>query len=138
MLDNSGTPLGWHSKWKADGRLEANSAAVISHEQFCKVIQTLACYDQLNCANIAAAEMCMRYVMLTEERLKEKFSAASSDLGEEVHLFEGSRNRANLCISPALSAWIADQLKEETLVLKERRKAREERQLARPKKGAKD
>ncbi|CAK0894777.1 unnamed protein product [Prorocentrum cordatum] len=45
--------------------------------------------------------------------------------------------RGNLCIMPALAEWIASELSKGYSVMKERRKAREERVLARPKKGPK-
>ena len=46
---------------------------------------------------------------------------------------------SHLCICPALSAWTAQQAAQESAVLKERRKAREERALLKPepKKGGK-
>ena len=45
--------------------------------------------------------------------------------------------RGELCICPLLSEWIAKELQKESAVMKERRKAGEERVLARPKKGGK-
>ena len=38
-----------------------------------------------------------------------------------------------MCIDPALSEWVAKEVAKESVVMKERRKAREERALARPK-----
>jgi hypothetical protein len=39
--------------------------------------------------------------------------------------------RGNLCVCPALQDWISEELRKESAVLKERRKAREERSLLR-------
>lgn len=137
MLHQSGTPLGWHSKWKSDGKLQASEHLVIVHEQYCKFIQTMICYDQLNGANCACGELIMRQLMLVEERLKDRFTSASSDAADEAHLFGADLSRANLCIAPALSEWVAEEVRKESLVLKERRKAREEHALSRPKANAK-
>jgi hypothetical protein len=40
--------------------------------------------------------------------------------------------RGSLCICPELSAWIAGELSKESAVMKEKRKAREERALQKP------
>ena len=79
----------------------------------------------------------MRQVMLSEERLKDNFGSHAPDGFEEFHLYSGRRDRFALCIDPALSDWVAKEVAKESSVMKERRKAREERALARPKKGAK-
>ena len=41
------------------------------------------------------------------------------------------------CICPALTDYLADEARKDTAVMKEMRKAREERNLAKPKKDAK-
>ena len=48
------------------------------------------------------------------------------------HIYAGTATRAGLCISPKLQEWVAQELSKESAVLKERRKAREERQLRKP------
>eukprot|EP00973_Karenia_brevis_P036960 5095702-Karenia_brevis.AAC.1 len=40
MDENGGTPLGWHAKWRADGKLQATDAGVATHELACKMLQT--------------------------------------------------------------------------------------------------
>ena len=44
MLENGGTPTGWHSKWRADGKLQSSDPGVIVHEEFCRMIQPQLCY----------------------------------------------------------------------------------------------
>ncbi len=96
----------------------------------------MACYDQLNMFNNGAAEIVARQLQLIEEKYKEKLLTAHGDAGEDSHLFMGTRGtRGGLCVCPDLQAWIAGELQKESAVLKERRKAREERTLARPKGG---
>ena len=135
MLENGGTPTGWHSKWRADGKLQSSDPGVIVHEEFCRMIQTQMCYDQANSANLASSEQMMRQLMLIEEKFKDRFVGnGSHELSEEAHLDGGHMQRANICVSPPLSEWVAEEVRKEHVVLKERRKAREERALARPKK----
>ena len=135
MLENGGTPIGSHSKWGADGKLQSSDPGVIVHEEFCRMIQTQMCYDQANSANLASSEQMMRQLMLIEEKFKDRFVGNSSqELSEEAHLYGGHTQRANVCVSPSLSEWVAEEVRKEHVVLKERRKAREERALARPKK----
>ena len=137
MLNQSGTPTGWHTKWRSDGKLDPSSHLIAFHAVCCQVVETMMSYDQLNAVNLASGELVMRQIMLTEERLKDKFSASSPDGFDEFHLYSGRRDRYALCIDPSLSEWVAREVAKESVVMKERRKAREERALARPKTKAK-
>jgi hypothetical protein len=51
---------------------------------------------------------------------------------QDARIFTGEAQRGGLCISPKLQEWVANELKIESAVLKERRKAHEERALAKP------
>ena len=77
MANQGGTPTGWHSEWKSDGKLDASSHIVAFHGVCCQMIETLLCYDQLNGVNVATGELLMRQVMLAEERLKGRFGNQS-------------------------------------------------------------
>ena len=129
------TPLGWHSQWKASGRLQDHEANVQQHESACRVLETSLCYDQINIATLASFELISRQLQIAEERLSHRFEDPSSDLVQEDYfLMSGAPHKSHLCVSPELRAWIAKERGQEASVLKERRKAREERLLARPKK----
>eukprot|EP00973_Karenia_brevis_P003209 442771-Karenia_brevis.AAC.1 len=67
MAENGGTPLGWHAKWRADGKLQATDAGVSTHELACKMLQTMCCYDQLDVGNLASAEIMARQLQIVEE-----------------------------------------------------------------------
>ena len=137
MANQAGTPTGWHSKWKSDGKLDSSSHIVVFHGTCCQMVETLLCYDQLNGSNIAVGEQMMRQIMLSEERLKDRFGSQAPDGFDEFHLYSGRQDRYALCIDPALSEWVAKEVSKESVVMKERRKAREERALTRPKKQGK-
>lgn len=133
MLEHGGTPRGWHRRWQSDMRFNAADSGVSLHEACCLMLEAMASYDQLNCANLAAAEHAARQIQLVEERWKNR-AIGTAEVQEqhlEFHLFAGTGTRGHLCISPELSEWISDELKRESAINKERRKAREERALAR-------
>ena len=52
----------------------------------------------------------------------------------EAHLFTGVSSRQSLCVCPLLAKHVSEELAKESSILKERRKAREERGLAKPSK----
>lgn len=110
---------------------------VAPHEAACLILEAMCSHDQLNCANLAAAEHAARQVQLTEERWKER-ATGSVDAHEqhlEFHVFAGTSTRSHLCICPEFAEWISDELRRESAINKERCKAREERALARSSSG---
>ena len=80
-------------------------------------------------------------IQTIEERFKDRFFAGGGgDNTRDYFLMSGASESSQLCICPALSSYVADEARKEVAVLKERRKAREERSLLKPapKKGGKD
>jgi len=55
----------------------------------------------------------------------------------DYHIMSGLKNRSALCICPELRSYMSLETAKESAILKERRKAREERTLAHPKGKAK-
>ena len=88
-------------------------------------------YDQVNLPNLAAAEALCREIQVQEERYADRV-ASRTEWGEERSIFSGQETHGNLCICPELKKWAGQILSERNLINKERRKAREERGLARP------
>jgi len=140
MLEHGGTPRGWHRRWMAEPRLSQVDKGVDVHELACIALEALCCYDQINAPNLASAEHLCRQLQLVEERYKDRRpgSFEGHDAEADFHLYAGSETRGILRVAPALSKWVAEQLQCEAAVAKERRKACEERALARPKKGPND
>ena len=135
MREHGGTPRGWRRRWQSEMRLQSTDGGVLLHETCCQFLESLCCFDQLNAPNLAAAEHACRQLQAVEERWKDRVVGSSEAQGAQADLalYAGQQTRANLCIAPQLSAWISDQLRAESSIAKERRKAREERALARPK-----
>ena len=137
MVARGGSPLAWHAMWKSNGRLLDSDPLVMQHEMCCRVIETCLCYDQIDGAANASFELVCRSLQICEDRLSPKFEESSHDSHGDMLLMSGAAHKSQPCICPALKAWTASELQKDSAVLKERRKAREERVLAQPKKQAK-
>ena len=139
MAANGGSPTAWHSKWQAEQKLDAAHPNVISHDTCARALESMCCYDQVNPANLAAAELIARHLQLCEEREKDRKQkeqkGKTDDLTLDSHLFlGGGSSNSRLCICPELNEFISKELQAEAAVMKERRKAREERGLKKPEK----
>ncbi|CAK0901940.1 unnamed protein product, partial [Prorocentrum cordatum] len=92
--------------------------------------------DQLNFGELASLELAGRRYQLLEERCARMLVSATAG-GDSGHLdsdrfFVGEEGRHGRALAAlALETWISQKLSEESAVLKGRRKAKEERQLAR-------
>ena len=125
--------MAWHQKWLTLSRLNNNDATVVAHEAWCKALEIMITYDQLSAGALASAEFIGRQIQILEDKHRDKGTNADTQI--ETSLFAGARHRSGLCISPALAEWVAQEMRGEAAVMKERRKAREERALAKPKGG---
>ena len=114
-------------------KLGPNDPVSIQHDMLSKILATMLTYDQLDISNLASAEMVARQLQLLEE--KQAAAAATDSTGaEESALFLGApTSHSAVLVAPDLKLWISQELAREASVLKERRKAREERNLARKK-----
>ena len=140
MAEHSGTPISWHTKWFHECKLGSGHASVVAHESACRTLHVLVCFDQIDASNSAAAEIIARQIQLIEEKHRDLGNkTGEASVSFDAHLYMGtSTARGGLCVSPDLQEWIAEELKKESAVLKERRKAREERNVGGPRGGNKD
>eukprot|EP00929_Paragymnodinium_shiwhaense_P082172 TRINITY_DN43221_c0_g3_i1.p1 TRINITY_DN43221_c0_g3~~TRINITY_DN43221_c0_g3_i1.p1 ORF type:complete len:428 (+),score=66.73 TRINITY_DN43221_c0_g3_i1:361-1644(+) len=135
MYRYGGTPMSFFQRWLSEVRLDMNTTGVAELMGWCKFFETAACFDQLNLSNLCAAELGARRIQMICERWKHKLASGVSASGgsdlDDVHLILGtSETRGNLCLCPQLQTWIGEELSKEAVAAKERRKAREERNLA--------
>ena len=134
MCDRAETPTAHHTRWRTMCRLQPQDAGVSLHECARRCLELLVTYDQVDVTNIAGAEILSRQVQLVEEKWKDRVAGSlpSGDIEHDSHFYLGtSMSRGDLCACPLLQSWIAEQLSAESAILKERRKAREERTLTR-------
>jgi hypothetical protein len=131
MLENGGTPLGRHGKFKADTGLSSSDPGIVTHEHLCKILQTAVTVDQLDVTNSASMELVCREIQMIEEKYADKLKTKDPLHEDGDYFMRMSMGQSNVCMCPALREWIGEQMKVDSSILKERRKAREERQLQR-------
>ena len=120
--------------------LHAHDPDVGEHELLSDILEVGLVYDQLNAGEICIFELVARRYQLLEEihagQLAVAENAGTGYAGathesDERFIFLGqTRGRSIALVSPDLAEFVANTLKERALVLKERRKARDERQSA--------
>ena len=135
MKTYGGTPTGWHQRWMTATRLQPTDAGVSLHESFSRMLELMICFDQLSVGALASAEFAVRQIQMVEEKWKEKILGAVPESMQESHLFSGTPTRGTICVCPDLQEYVSKELAKASSILKERRKAREERTLAKPPKG---
>ncbi len=106
---------------------------MIFHETLPRSVEIFSTRDQINLSACVGAEYLFRQIQMIEERYQDKVFGAGSDRNLETNLFSGHHHGSGLCVCPALSEWIAVAMRGEATIFKERRKAREERNFAKPK-----
>ena len=102
------------------------------HEVLSEVVELLACVDQVDPGNLCGMEAAARHLQFVEYEVKKKADTKKSDSNAEFFLGRSKRTGGAL-ISPELLKWVSDKAAQESAVLKEQRKAAEERALARKK-----
>ena len=131
------TLLQRHFWWRSVLRLAASDAGVDEHHFLSELIEQALAFDQVNGANLAFLETVARRYQLWEDIYSAHLATAesgdsSADWLDERRLFLGhSRSRGHALVAPALEQHVAAKLSEESAILKERRRGREERALIR-------
>eukprot|EP00930_Biecheleria_cincta_P098804 TRINITY_DN90451_c0_g1_i1.p3 TRINITY_DN90451_c0_g1~~TRINITY_DN90451_c0_g1_i1.p3 ORF type:complete len:120 (-),score=26.34 TRINITY_DN90451_c0_g1_i1:266-625(-) len=111
MLELGGTPPGWDTKWRANGKLRLTDPGVELHESFCWMLYIAVQFDQLNLASLASAELMMRELMMIEERRRDCFVGKDhgwSSVSSERSLFwDCSSSRPSCALTDSsLSLWV--------------------------------
>ena len=120
--------MGHHTKWRTECKLDLSDPSVVLHEGFSKCIETLICLDKLDGSNLASGELMVRQLQVCEEKHRDKLQMATTSSSEDAHVYLGIGQTRDLSmVCPSLQEWIGEELRKESLALKERRKAREER-----------
>ncbi|CAK0900111.1 unnamed protein product [Prorocentrum cordatum] len=139
MSTMAGTPTAWRQRWLTSMALPDEDEYAKLHETLCRVLDLAVVYDQLQIAEMASFDIVARQLQLLEERVYETRSAppsgaapkakaaarggaaAGSSSSPETSYFLGAGvSKVHLCISPKLPEYIADQMKAEAAISKER------------------
>ncbi|CAK0809155.1 unnamed protein product, partial [Prorocentrum cordatum] len=121
------TPLQRHVWWRSIQGLTASDSGVDDHHFISEVLQELTTYDQLNAGELVVVEILCRRYQLWEElyasslREAEAGQDAAPWLDERSIFLGQDRSRGSALVCPALESWVAEKLREESAILKERR-----------------
>ena len=117
--------MGHHTKWRTACKLDLSDASVLLHEGFLKLVETLLCVDQLDVSYLASGELMARQLQMCEKKHRDKLQMATASGSDDAHLYLGiGQTRGHIMVCPSLQEWIGEGLRKESLVLKERCKAR--------------
>ncbi|CAK0844517.1 unnamed protein product [Prorocentrum cordatum] len=120
------TPLQRHFWWRSIQGLTASDSGVDDHHFISEVLQELTTYDQLNAGELVVVEILCRRYQLWEElyasslREAEAGQDAAPWLDERSSFLGQDRSRGSALVCPALESWVAEKLREESAILKER------------------
>ena len=122
-------PRSRHTKWRTECDLTVMDPGVSEHELCMRLIDLAVTWDQINITELACFELVVRRAQLSEFRYRDRMCGSLEN--DDDHLFMGvGETRGLIMVAPALEEFLAAQLAKESAVMKERRKMREERQLA--------
>ena len=149
-----GGPLDHHRFFVMIHRLNKDSWGVTMHEFGLKALETLGSYDSLDLPNVAGIEALMREVQVVEYAYAkhDSFSGSSAEGADaaggknkkgrgrgrggaagafgyldEFTAFRGQRETGDAMVCPTLVEWVGKQVERDANILKQVRKAREER-----------
>jgi len=130
------TPTQRHFWWRSILNLTAGEMGVDEHHFLSEALERAAVFDQLNISELEAFEAIARRYQMWEEIYASALKQAEvgvdhGDWLDERRIFLGAeKSKGHALVCPALEQHVATKLAAESAVLKERRKAREERTLA--------
>lgn len=140
----SGGPIDHHRWWMSAQGIAADAWGVAEHENLCKILDKLGRYDGLDLTNLAGVELLYRRCQLIEYFHSDKSPAGGkgggrgkdkkSDDGSykaEAAVFTGMhREFGDTMIAPDLLEYVSKEIAKDASIMKEVRKAREERAAA--------
>ena len=128
-------PAARQEQWKHENRLQDDDHHCQVHELLSELLELFGCVDQLDMTNLAGLESLSRHFQFLEFEVKKKMDAKKPSHDNSEYYLGRPRRTGGALVSPELMKWVAEKASKDSAVLKEQRKAAEERALARnPKK----
>ncbi|CAK0835229.1 unnamed protein product [Prorocentrum cordatum] len=116
-----------HVKFNSDGGAAEGDRSVHEHEMICRVMESMLTVDQLNIGALQSAELLARRLQLIEDA--HRGSPSNPDYSA-ADLYMGLQTRKDgASVVPAFQEYVAEGLKDEVAIQKEKRKAKEEAKL---------
>jgi hypothetical protein len=125
IRDTNTTPRLRTPQWMRDTGVPDGDRVKHEHALLCDVLETAVTYDQLDISCCVSFELVCRRLQLIEEAYG---ANAKQPRFDSQNHFMGQGRRAT-AVAPSLVAHVAEEMKAEAAVAKERRKAREESSL---------
>lgn len=142
----NGGPTDHHKWWVTNNNLTSEMWGVVEHENLTKMLDKLGRYDGLDLSNLAGAEMAFRRLQLIEYFYSDKGPGSGKGSGKskekdkksddlsykaEAAIFTGThREFGDTMVCPDLLKYVSKEVERDAAVLKQVRKAREERTAA--------
>ena len=125
-LKFGGGALARHTKWVHEHRVPQNDPAVYVHEVLSEFFEIAGTYDQLDVSNLACVERLARWYQDIEDQHQREETIGASD----AYVSGVARAAGGVAYSPALRSHVTERLAKDAALMKERRKMKEERDLA--------
>jgi hypothetical protein len=125
-------PIGRRSHWRLKKNIKDYKLSGTIHELLSEVLEFLTTYDDPDASHPPCAEFPCRHLELFEFETGKKTDARKSGDSSEYYQGRSGRSGGDL-LSPELKKHIADKTSRDTAILREKRKAADERALTRDK-----
>ena len=130
IAKQSGGPVQRHTTWKHENKLNDEEHSVVAHEMLSEILELACTYDQVDVSNLASMEALARHMQFIEQKVKKKKETALNFDSQDYYLGR-TRRTGGAIMCPELLKWVAESAARDSAILKEERKAAEERALAR-------
>ena len=129
-------PVARHSTWAHENRLNDDDKVRAHHSMLSELLELFCCHDQLDPTNLMGMEALARHLQYTEHEVMRK-ADAKKPYDNQMYYLGREKRTGGALVSPELTKWVADQAQRDSAILKEQRKAAEERALQRDPPGKK-
>ncbi|CAK0838344.1 unnamed protein product [Prorocentrum cordatum] len=132
IAEQDSHPRARNTKWLHETGLTQADPGVADHEVAMRAFEFGLVYDQVNVGELVSFELLARRAQMAEWRYRDRLAPRRADeTAEDEHLYMGTgETRGLIMMAPFLVEHISTELHRESQVMKEKRKLREERQLA--------
>ena len=121
-------PVARCNQWKHDNKQQDDQFTAVIHEVLSEIYEYMLTYDQLDVVNLASAECLLRHMQMTEAKVK-KVQESKKEYDANEYYLGRSRRTGGALVCPALTKWVAEKASSDSAILKEQRKATEERKI---------
>ena len=136
LRDQNLTPTTFHEYWLRSAEIPKGDRSVYEHECLSRILESMITVDQLNICALQGAELICRRMQVIREA--HRVSPSAPDYSSADHFMGWKWRRGAHEVDATLAAHVANELKNESQIMKEARKAREEAQNRRRNPGNKN